>query len=93
MFLSRKNEKSENGCTTKYNLQLHCDSYQITNGIFHRTRTKKLTIHMETHKIPNSQSSLEEEEWTLEESTFLTSDYSTKIEPSRQYCTGTKTEL
>ena len=36
----------------------------ITNGIFHRTRTKKFTIHMETQKTPNSQSSLEKEEWS-----------------------------
>ena len=28
---------------------------------FHRTRTKNFTIHMETQKIPNSQSSLEKE--------------------------------
>ena len=28
----------------------------------------------------------------LEESTFLTSDYITKLHPSRQYVTGTKTE-
>jgi len=37
------------------------DPYQITNGIFHRTRTKTLTIHMETPKTPNSQSSLDKE--------------------------------
>ena len=29
----------------------------------------------------------------LEESTFLTSDYTTKLQPSRQYGTGTKTEI
>ena len=29
----------------------------------------------------------------LEESTFLTSDYITKLESSRQYGTGTKTEI
>ena len=40
------------------------DPYQITNGIFHRTRTKNFTIHMETQKTPNSQSSLEKEEWS-----------------------------
>ena len=28
----------------------------------------------------------------LEESTFLTSDYATKLQSSRQYGTGTKTE-
>ena len=25
------------------NLQIQCDPYQITNGIFHRTRTKKIS--------------------------------------------------
>ena len=38
--------------TTKYNLQIQCDLYQITNGIFHRTRTKNFTIHMETQNTP-----------------------------------------
>ena len=46
-------------CTTKCNLQIQCDPYQITTGIFHRTRTKNFTIHTETQKTPNSQSSLE----------------------------------
>ena len=50
--------------TTKCNLQIQCDPYQITNGIFHRTRTKEFTIHMETQKTPNSQSSLEKEDWS-----------------------------
>ena len=54
----------ENDYTTKGNLQIQCDSYQITNGIFHRTRAKNFTIHMETEKTPNSQSSLEKEEWS-----------------------------
>ena len=90
MFLGRKNQYCENDYTTKCILQIQCDPYQIINDILHRTRTKKFTIHMETHKIPNSQSSLEEEEWTLEESTFLTSDYTTKLQSSRQYVTGTK---
>ena len=37
--------------------------YQITNGIFHRTRTKNFTIHMETQQTSNSQSNLEKEGW------------------------------
>ena len=49
---------------TKCNLQIQCDPYQITNGIFHRMRTKKFTIHMETQKTLTSQSSLEKEEWS-----------------------------
>ena len=58
MLLGRKNQYCENDYTTKCNLQIQCDSYQITNGIFHRTRTKHFTIHMETQKTPNNQSSL-----------------------------------
>ena len=64
MFLGRKNQYCENDYTTKYNLQIQCDPYQITNGIFHRTRTKNFTVHMETQKTPNSQNSLKKEEWS-----------------------------
>ena len=32
--------------------------------IFHRTKTKNFTVHMETQKTLNSQSSLENEEWS-----------------------------
>ena len=64
MFLGRKNQYCENDYTTKHNIQIHCDPYQITNGIFHRTRTKNFTIHMETQKTLNSQSILEKEEWS-----------------------------
>ena len=64
MFLGRKNQYCENNYTTKTCLQIQCDLYQMTNGIFHRTRTKSFTIHMETQKTPNSQSSLEKEEWS-----------------------------
>ena len=64
MFLDRKNQYCENDYTTKWNLQIHCDSYQNTNGIFHQTRTKNFTIHMEPQKTQNSQISLEKEEWS-----------------------------
>ena len=64
MFLGRKNQYCENDYTTKCNLQVECDPYQISNGIFHRTRTKTFTIHMETQKTPNSQRSLDKEEWS-----------------------------
>ena len=50
MFLGRKNQYCENDYTTKRNLQIQCNSYQITNDIFHRTRTKNFTIHMETQR-------------------------------------------
>ena len=62
MFLGRKNQYFENYSTTKCNLQIQCDPYQITNGIFQKK--KKITIHMETQKTLNNQSSLEKEEWS-----------------------------
>ena len=64
MFLGRKNQYGENDYTTKCNLQIQCNPYQITNGSFHRTRTKNFTIHMEIQKAPISQNSLEKEEWS-----------------------------
>ena len=64
MFLGRKNQYCENNYTTNCNIQIQCNSYQIINGIFHRTRIKNFTIHMEIHKTLNSQSSLEKEEWS-----------------------------
>ena len=90
-WAGRKNQYCENDYTTKCDLQIQC---QITNGIFHRTRIKKkITIHMETQKTLKSQSSLEKKRMELEESTFLTSDYTTNLQSSRQYGTGTKTEI
>ena len=64
MFLGRKNQYCENDYTTKHNLEIQCNTCQITNGIFHRTRTKNFTIHMGTQNTLNSQSSLEKEEWS-----------------------------
>ena len=61
MFLGRKNQYCENDYTTKHNLQIQCNPCLITNGIFHRTRTKNFTIHIETQKTPNSQSSPEKQ--------------------------------
>ena len=49
-FLGRKNQYCGNDYTTKCSLQIQCNPYQITSGIFHRTRTKNFTIHMETQK-------------------------------------------
>ena len=63
-FLDWKNQYCENDYTTQSNLQIQCNPYQITNGIFHRTRTENFTICMETQKTLNSHSNLEKEEWS-----------------------------
>ena len=63
MFMDRKNRYSENEYTTQSNLQVQCNPYQATSGIFHRARTNNFTTCMEIQKTSNSQSSLEKEEW------------------------------
>ena len=91
MFMDWKNQYCENDYTTKCNLQIQCNLYQIITGIFHRTRREKFTIHMEMQRTLDSQSHLGKEKTELEESTFLTSDYTTKLQSLRQYGTATKT--
>ena len=61
MLLDRKNQYCENDYTIQSNLQVQCNPYQITNGIFHRTRTRYFTICLVTQKTPNSQSNLRKE--------------------------------
>ena len=82
MFLYWKNQHCENDYTTQSNLQIQCNPYQTTNGVFHRTRTKNFTISMETQKTPNSQSNQgkKNKKPELEESDSLTSDYTTKLQ-------------
>ena len=41
MLLDWKNQYYESDYTTQSNLQIQCNLYQNTNGIFYRTKTKK----------------------------------------------------
>ena len=61
MFLDWKNQHCDNDCPTQNNLQIQCNPYETTNGIFHRTRTKNFTICVETQNTPNSQSNVKKE--------------------------------
>ena len=58
-----KYQYSENEETTQSNLQIQCNPYQATSGIFHRGRTNNFTICIEIQETSNSQSNLEKEEW------------------------------
>ena len=64
MLLDWKNQYCQNDYAIQCNLQIKCNPYQTTNGIFHRTRTKIFFLNcMETQKTSNSQSNLEKEKW------------------------------
>ena len=57
-----EDQYSENECNTQSNLQIQCNPYQVTNGIFHRARTNNFIICMEIQNTSNSQSKFEKEE-------------------------------
>ena len=80
MSLDWKNQHCENTYTTQSNLQIQCNTYQTTNDICHRTRTKHFTICMETQKTPDSQSNVEKEKECWRNPVPLTSDYTTKLQ-------------
>ena len=63
MFIDWKNQFSENEYSTQSNLQIQCNPYQATDGIFQRTGTNNFTICMEKYKTSNSKNKLEKEEW------------------------------
>ena len=52
MFPCKKNQYFENDYTIKLNLQIQSNPYQITNGIFHITRTKENSQFIWKHRRP-----------------------------------------
>ena len=73
MFLDQKDQYCQNDYTTQGNLQIQCNPYQITNGVFHKTRKELFSVCMKTQKTPNSHSN-PEKEMEAEESGSLTLD-------------------
>ena len=93
MFMDQNDQYSENEYTTQSNLQIQCNVYQATNGIFHRTRTNSFTVCMEIQKTWNSPKHLYQKRMELEVSTYLTSGSTAKLQSSKQYGTGTEAEI
>ena len=58
MFLGWKNQYCKHNCTTQYNLQIQCNPYPSTNGIFSQKYNKNFIICMEAIKILKNQSNL-----------------------------------
>ena len=65
---------------------------KLSMAFFTELEQKIFTIYMETQKTLNRQSSLGEEEWSWRNQPLYTL-YTTKLQSSRQYGTGTKTEI
>ena len=50
VFMDQKNQYSENEYNIQSNLQIQCNPYEATNGIFHRARRNNFTVFMEIQK-------------------------------------------
>ena len=68
MFLDWKNQHCETDYTTQSNLQIQCNTSQITNGILHRIRIKIFAMFMETQKTMLAKAILKKKKRELEQS-------------------------
>ena len=53
-FLDWMNQFCKNDYSTQSNVWIQFNHYQITNGIFQRTKMKNFIVCMEVQKTPNS---------------------------------------
>ena len=88
----RKNQYCENGHTSQSNLQIQRYPHQATYDPLHRTGKNHLEHHMKPKESLHSQGNSKQQKTKLEASHYLTSNYTTRLQYSKQHGTGTKTE-
>ena len=86
-----KNQYCQNDYTTQSNLQIQCNPYQASNDIFHRTRI--ISQFVWKYKKPQIAKVILRKKNGTGGINLPDSDYTTKSHSSRQYGTGTKTEI
>ena len=92
MFLSRKNQYCENDYTTKFNLQIQCDPYHITNSIFQELE-QKISQFIWKHKRPTIAKAVLRKKDGAGRITLPDFRLYYKAASTRQYGTGTETEI
>jgi hypothetical protein len=60
MLMDWQNQYTENGYTTKSNLQIQCNPHLNSNDILHRNRKTNPKINLEAQKTSNSHSNTEQ---------------------------------
>ena len=78
--------------TTPGSLHIQYHPYRNNNDIFHRTGTNNSKICVEPQKILNCQNNFEKEEWSWRYQCALILNYTTKLQTSKQYGMGTKSD-
>ena len=82
MFLGRKNQYCENNHTTKFNLQIQCNPYQITNGSFTELE-QKVSQFTWKHKRPRRAKAVLRKKNGAGGINLTASDYTIKLQSSR----------
>ena len=90
MFLSRKNQYCKHDYTTNAIYRFNVTPIKLPMAFFTELEPK-ISQLIRKHKRPQIAKAVLRME--LEESSFLTSDYTTKLQSLRQYGTGTKAEI